>query len=256
MPAFPSRLRFEPILEISQDITNPAPGETSLMQNVEVYDNRLKLYFGFLLFFSLFQALWKIEIAFRIVLFWQDNEEPVTPRSSPSPGPVLPPILSIAPLIPTSPTTSYHEADEETVSDTGSPAETNSPELASSDRPLSPITAHGPITNSSDNAPEVSVSPLIHPTPLYTEAEQLRRTLALSYPTNIVSASEQTSGPSIRHPLLRSPSPTSSSLLFTNVVELREQFLDYFRQAQLDRAWLPPRFILGDEFQIRAHLIF
>ena len=93
MPAFPSRLRFEPILEISQDITNPAPGDTSLMQNVEVYDNRLKLYFGFLLFFSLFQALWKIEIAFRIVLFWQDNEEPVSPRSSPSPVPVLPPTI-------------------------------------------------------------------------------------------------------------------------------------------------------------------
>src|SRR5882757_5073231 len=85
MPTFPSHIRFEPILDISQDITNPTHGNTALMQNVEVFDNRIKLYFGIMCYFSLFQALWTLEIAFRMVLFWQDTEEPVTP-SKPSTG--------------------------------------------------------------------------------------------------------------------------------------------------------------------------
>src|SRR5882757_9345802 len=123
MPTFPSRIRFEPILDISQDIANPLPSETALMQNVELYDNRIKVYFGFLFYFSLFQALWKIEIACRMVLFWQDTEELVTPSLSPSPVPVLPPTISISPAttpatLATSPTASYYEADEGTAEDT------------------------------------------------------------------------------------------------------------------------------------------
>src|SRR5882757_1995448 len=123
MPTFPSHICFEPILDISQDITNPQPGDTSLMQNVEVFDNRIKLYFGFMFYFSLFQALWKIEITFRMVLFWQNTKEPVTPCLSPSPVPVLPPTISISPVhtettLPTSPTMSYYEADAGTASDT------------------------------------------------------------------------------------------------------------------------------------------
>src|SRR5882757_6673921 len=189
MPTFPSCLRLEPILDISQDITNPLPGDTSLMQNVEVFDNRISLYFGFLFYFSLFQALWKIEITFRMVLFWQETEEPVTPRSSPSPVPVLPPNISISPVhtettLPTSPTTSYYKADEGTAQDMAPM------DLTPSDRPLSPITAHvGTITFSSDNAPQAHASLLIPSAPLYTETEQLRQNLALSYPSNLVSAS-------------------------------------------------------------------
>src|SRR5882757_430969 len=256
MPTFPSRLRLEPLLDLHQDITNPQLGETSLVQNVEVFDNRISLYFGLLFYFSLFQAQWKIEIAIRMVLFWQDTEEPVTPRSSPSPVPVLPPQISISPVhtetaLPTSPTTSYYEADEGTAQDTAPM------DLTPTDHPLSPITAHtGLITISSDNAPQERASPLIPSAPLYTETEQLRRNLALSYPSNLVSASEQTSGPSNRHPLLRSPSPTSNSLLFSNSSDRREQWLDYFTQAQTDRAWLPTRFILADDFDVRGHLIF
>src|SRR5882757_2974618 len=262
MPTFPSRIRFEPILDISQDITNPAPDVTALMQNVEVFDNHIKLYFGFMLYFSLFQALWKIEIAFRIVLFWQDTEEPITPSSSPSPVPVLPPTISISPAateatLPTSPTTSYYEADEGTARDTAPRPMDITPSPDSSDRPLSPITAHrAPITISSDNAPQTRAVELTPSAPLYSEAEQLRRDLALSYPSNLVSASELTSEPSSRHPLLRSPSPTSNSLLFSNQEELREQCLEYFTQAHLDRAWLPPRYILADDFHVRATIIF
>src|SRR5882757_722474 len=88
------------------------------------------------------------------------------------------------------------------------------------------------------------------------ETEQLRRNLALSYPSNLVSASEQTSGPSNCHPLLHSPSPTSNSLLFSSSSDLREQWLDYFTQAQMDRAWLPTHFILADDFKVRTYLIF
>src|SRR5882757_9447585 len=195
MPTFPSRIRFEPILDILQDITNPPPDVTALMQNVEVFDNRIKLYFGFMLYFSLFQALWKIKIAFRMVLFWQNTEEPVTPSSSPSPVPVLPPTISISPAateatLPTSPTTSYHEADEETARDTA---------------PRHMDVTPAPITTSSDNAPQTRAVELTPSAPLYSEAEQLRRDLVLSYPSNLVSASELTSEPSIRHPLLRSP---------------------------------------------------
>src|SRR5882757_6277843 len=256
MPTFLSHLHLEPILDISQDITNPQPGETSLMQNIEVFNNQISLYFGFLFYFSLFQALWKIEIAFRMVLFWQDTEEPVTPRSSPSPVLVLPPQILISRVhtettLPKSPTMSYYEADEGTAQDMAPM------DLTPLDRPLSPITAQtGIITFSSDNAPQTCASPLIPPVPLYTETEQLRRNLALSYPTNLVSASEQTSGPSNHHPLLHSPSPTSNSLLFSNTSELREQWLDYFTQAQTDRAWLPTRFILTDDFKIHANIIF
>src|SRR5882757_11322061 len=201
MPTFPSRIRFEPILDISQDITNPLPGDTSLMQNVEVFDNHIKLYFSIMLYCSLFQVLWKIEITFRMVLFWQDTEEPVTPHSSPSPVPVLPPNILISPAntettLPTSPTTSYYEADKGTAQDTAPM------DLTPTDRPLSPITAHtGLITISSDNAPQERASPLIPSAPLYTETEQLHRNLALSYPSNLVSALEQTSGPSNHHPL-------------------------------------------------------
>src|SRR5882757_3632751 len=262
MPTFPSRIRFEPILDISQDITNPAPDVTALMQNVEVFDNHIKLYFGFMLYFSLFQALWKIEIAFRIVLFWQDTEEPITPSSSPSPVPVLPPTISISPAateatLPTSPTTSYYEADEGTARDTAPRPMDITPSPDSSDRPLSPITAHrAPITVSSDNAPQTRAVELTPSAPLYSEAEQLRRDLALSYPSSLVSALELTSDPSIRHPLLRSPSPTSNSPLFSNQEEHREQCLEYFTQAHLDRAWLPPRYILADDFHVRATIIF
>src|SRR5882757_4859650 len=256
MPTFPSRLRLEPLLDLSQDITNPPLNETSLVQNVEVFDNRISLYFGFLFYFSLFQAQWKIEVALRMVLFWQDTEEPVTPRSSPSPVPVLPPQTSISPVhtettLPTSPTMSYYEADEGTAQDTA-PMDLNP-----TDHPLSPITAHtGVITFSSDNAPQTRASPLIPSAPLYTETEQLHRNLALSYPSNLVSASEQTSGPSNHHPHLRSPSPTSNSLLFSNSSELREECLDYFTQAQTDHAWLPTCFILADDFEVCAHVIF
>src|SRR5882757_7040938 len=88
------------------------------------------------------------------------------------------------------------------------------------------------------------------------ETEELHRNLALSYPSNLVSALEQTSGPSNRHPLLCSPSPTSNSLLFSNSSELREQWLDYFTQAQIDHTWLPTRFILADDFEVHAHVIF
>src|SRR5882757_138007 len=148
MPTFPSHIRFEPILDISQDITNPTHGDTSLMQNVEVFDNRIKLYFGIMCYFSLFQALWTLEIAFRMVLFWQDMEEPVTPSPSQSPVLVLPPQISISPThtattLPTSPTTSYYKADKGTAQDMGSPPMTHTPELMSPDHPLSPITAHG-----------------------------------------------------------------------------------------------------------------
>src|SRR5882757_10164431 len=105
------------------------------------------------------------------------------------------------------------------------------PSPSPSDRPLSPITAHtAPITTSSDNAPQTRAVELTPSAPLYLETEQLRRDLALSYPTNLVSASEQTSKPSNRHPLLRSPSPTSNSLLFSNDLNFREDFLDYFTQ--------------------------
>src|SRR5882757_6119147 len=216
MPTFPSCIRFEPILDISQDITNPQPGDTSLMQNVEVFNNRIKLYFGFMFYFSLFQALWKIEIAYRMVLFWQDMEEPVTPHLSPSPAPVLPPQISISPVhtettLPMSPMTSYYKADKGTAHDMGSPPMTHSPELTSLDCLLSPITAHnGTTNNSSDNAPETRASLLIPSAPLYMEAEQLHRNLVLSYPSSLVSASELTSGPSTHHPLLCSPSPTSN----------------------------------------------
>src|SRR5882757_6753484 len=177
MPTFPSCLCLKPIFDISQDITNPQPSETSLMQNVEVFDNRISLYFSFMFYFSLFQALWKIEIAFRMVLFWQDTEEPVTPCLSPSPVPVLPPNISISPVhtettLPTSPTTSYYEADEGTTQDTAPT------DLIPSDCPLSPITTHtGLITISSDNAPQERASLLIPSAPLYTETEQLRRNL-------------------------------------------------------------------------------
>src|SRR5882757_5301005 len=125
MPTFPSRFRFEPILDLSQDITNPAPNKTSLMQNIEVFDNRIKIYFSLMLYCSIFQSLWTLKIAFRIVLFWQDTEEIVTPSPSPSPVPVLPPTISISPAspsttLPTSPMTSSYEADEGTAHDTGS----------------------------------------------------------------------------------------------------------------------------------------
>src|SRR5882757_9564845 len=122
MPTFPSCIHFKPILNISQDITNPTPGDTSLMQNVEVFDNHIKLYFSLMIYCSLIQSIWTLKIAFRMVLFWQDTEEPVTPHSSPSPVPVLPPQISISPVhtettLPTSPTTSYYEADEGTAQD-------------------------------------------------------------------------------------------------------------------------------------------
>src|SRR5882757_5332426 len=160
MPTFPSRIHFEPILDISQDIANPPPSNTSLMQNVEVFDNCIKLYFGFMFYFSLFQALWKIEIAFRMVFFWQDMEETVTPRSSPSPVSVLPPTISISPVntdatLPTSPTTSYYEADKGTARDTAPRPMDIMPSPSPSDCPLSPITTHtAPITTSSDNTPQ------------------------------------------------------------------------------------------------------
>src|SRR5882757_6655533 len=150
MPTFPSRFRFEPILDLTQDIANPPTHDTSLMQNVEVFNNRIKIYFGLMIYCSLFQSLWTLEIAFRIVLFWQDTEEIVTPSPSQSPVPVLPPTISISPaspstMLPTSPTTSYYEADEGTAHDTGSLPMTHGLELTSSDCPLSPITAHSGI---------------------------------------------------------------------------------------------------------------
>src|SRR5258707_4563251 len=84
MPTYPSRLRLEPLLQISQTLEGPPPPETQLLQSIEVYPAEVKIYFGFLYHLLIFQSLWTIEIAFRMVLHWETTGDSVTPSPSPS----------------------------------------------------------------------------------------------------------------------------------------------------------------------------
>src|SRR5258707_15302059 len=112
MPTYPSRLRLEPLLQISQTLAGPPPPETQLLQSIEVYPTQVKIYFGFLFHLLIFQSLWTIEIALRMVLHWETTGDSVTPSPSPSPIPIQPPFITPTPAPPSPNNSSYHEADE------------------------------------------------------------------------------------------------------------------------------------------------
>src|SRR6267143_6356597 len=121
MPNYPSCLRLEPVLEITQVVDGPPPNDCVLVQNLDVYPTRITIYFGFIIQFLFFQSLWTIEIALRMVLFWSPaGEESVTSSPSPEPIPVQPLFTWNSPTLPHTPlpaspnTSSYHEADEGT----------------------------------------------------------------------------------------------------------------------------------------------
>jgi hypothetical protein len=219
MPVFPSRLRLEPIFEISQDLNESHPHEAQLVQNIDHYPSKLKLYYGFCLQYFFFGILFTFEIALRITLNWESTGDSVTSSTPPSPSPLpVPPPFILTEPTPTSPsnTSSYHEADEGT-----QPTDQIPPTVEESALMLIP-SPH--ITTTPDHLNDIT--PGIRTPPnlsvqtarLASRLEQ-RRASTMSYPS-LVSA---TSAPQIADPpLLMSPlpiqstssSPTSNSPLF------------------------------------------
>src|SRR5882757_4073062 len=231
MPLIPSRFQVEPFLDVSQRASHTPTPSTRFSQNLVRQPNSVSIILSIHYFFRYFTTLWTIKILFRITLYWAEESSLHPTHRGPSPppqtnNPIGPNSQSLSDRsskysqAPEHSQSSYQEAEEASnqiefpVSRSISDNEERAHDLFEQHQ-----SQLEQFVNSLDTA-EVPEEQFPVPSPIHitSTAEGIIRPcrlIALSYPQTV--SADQTTFP-ISH--LWSTSPTSSSPLFTRIINL------------------------------------